>query len=69
MIKPLNPDGVEIQIPWNKLEVGSSVFIPCINNKKASRAALKIARELKITIKHSVVIEKEKLGIRIWRTL
>lgn len=29
------PDGVGIQVDWDNLQVGMSIFIPCVNTKKA----------------------------------
>ena len=33
----LHPDGVRITVDWDAMEVGSSVFIPCIDTTKAKK--------------------------------
>ena len=65
----LNPDGVHITVNWNKLVVGASVFIPCINTEEAMRQAAKILVTKDYKTEARVVVEDEILGIRIWRTV
>ena len=33
-IDDLNPDGVGISVNWDAMEVGYSVFVPCVTRKK-----------------------------------
>ena len=33
----LDPDGVRVVVNWHDVQVGMSVFIPCINTNKAVR--------------------------------
>ena len=54
----LAPDGIHIKVNWECMLVSYSVFILCIN----TQAAVK-----QVKVETSVVIEDEKLGIRVWR--
>jgi hypothetical protein len=65
----LYPDGVQVVVHWDNMEIGMSVFIPCINTQKAVTQAKKVFKNRKWQIKHKIKIENSKLGIRIWRTL
>jgi hypothetical protein len=65
----LDPDGVQVVVHWDNMEIGMSVFIPCINAQKAVTQAKKVFKKRKWQIKHKIKIENSKLGIRIWRTL
>tara|TARA_R100001530_G_scaffold129300_1_gene99547 strand:+ start:962 stop:1189 length:228 start_codon:yes stop_codon:yes gene_type:complete len=65
----LNPDGVRIVVKWDDMEVGASVFVPCINTEEAMRQAAKILVNKGYKTEARVTIENEILGIRIWRTV
>ena len=39
----LDPDGVKIIVKWDKMVVGASVFIPCINTEKAKKQLKRVA--------------------------
>ena len=65
----LNPDGVSIVVKWDDMEVGASVFVPCINTEEAMRQAAKIVVSKGYKTEARVTIENEILGIRIWRTV
>lgn len=62
------PDGVLVQVRWDDLVVGASVFIPCINTKKAVQQVKAIARKRGITVECVNRIESCKWGVRVWRT-
>ena len=66
---PINPDGVEIKIPYNKWEVGMSVFIPAINLAKLKTQIKRVARHKQWKIEIKGRVEDGKLGLRIWRIL
>jgi hypothetical protein len=69
MLDDLSPDGVRIVVNWDKMVIGASIFVPCINTQKAKEQVVKLCkgRRWQATIK--IVIENDKLGIRIWRTI
>ena len=63
------PDGVVIDVNWDKFEIGSSVFIPAINLVELEKQVKKIAIKKDFQIKSAERIEKGKLGMRFWRIL
>lgn len=64
----LDPDGVQIIIPWLHLQVGMSIFVPCINHKRAIAQFTKIAVGKNMHIRHQVTTCNDILGVRFWRT-
>jgi len=66
-IYDLNPDGVKVVVDWDKMCVGASVFVPCVNTIRASEQARKVA-ELKLwRVAVRTRIENKMFGVRIWR--
>jgi len=65
----INPDGVAFEVDLERFTVGTSMFIPCIDTKKAVRQIRKIAKLNPEQIEHRGVIEEEKYGGRIWRVV
>jgi hypothetical protein len=63
------PDRVKIIVDWDKMVVGASVFIPCINNVKARKQLLDIAQRKNWQIETRVRIENGMFGVRMWRTV
>tara|TARA_Y100000004_G_scaffold177078_1_gene218283 strand:- start:91 stop:306 length:216 start_codon:yes stop_codon:yes gene_type:complete len=63
------PDGVRIVVRWDKMSVGASVFVPCINARKAREQVNEIFKRKKWKYKAKTTIESGKLGVRIWRTV
>jgi len=68
-IDDIDPDGVKIIINWDNMVIGASVFIACINTRKAVTQCTAIFTVKKWTLKSRVIIQDGKLGVRIWRTL
>jgi hypothetical protein len=62
------PDGVRIIVHWDKMEVGASVFVPCINARKTREQVNVIFKRKGWKYKAKTTIESGKLGVRIWRT-
>ena len=69
MVDDLNPDGVRIVINWDKMVIGASFFVPCLNTQKAKEQVTTIAKGKRWQVTIKIVIENDKLGIRIWRTI
>ena len=69
MVYDLNPDGVRIVINWDKMVIGASFFVPCLNTQKAKEQVTTIAKGKRWQVTIKIVIENDKLGIRIWRTI
>jgi hypothetical protein len=63
----LDPDGVLIRIRWKKFDIGSSVFIPCLETTDCKKQLRAIAKRLDYTFKMVAKIEGKKCGVRIWR--
>lgn len=63
------PDQVKIIVDWDKMVVGASVFIPCINNVKARKQLLDIAQRKNWQIETRVRVENGMFGVRMWRTV
>lgn len=68
-IDDLNPDGVKVCVDWERMKVNMSVFIPCINTEVAMEQVQKIFKHKGWQLQMRVVIESDKLGIRVWRTV
>jgi len=68
-IDDINPDAVKIIIQWDKMVVGASVFIPCVDTEKAKEQLTKIAVEKSWQVAWRVRIEDKMFGLRIWRTV
>jgi hypothetical protein len=68
-IDDLNPDGLRITVNWESMDIGHSVFIPCINTEKAKEQVKNVAKMKYWTVETRVLTEDEKLGLRVWRTV
>lgn len=60
-------DGARIVIDWDKFEVGTSFFLPCIDIRKARYSLNNITgkKGWKITTRYRV--EGDMAGLRVWR--
>jgi hypothetical protein len=65
----LSPDGVAIEVNWDRMVIGASIFVPCIDTEEAVKQVLGVAKERQWTIEHRLRIEDAKLGVRFWRTM
>tara|TARA_R110001592_G_scaffold210452_1_gene461955 strand:+ start:5637 stop:5864 length:228 start_codon:yes stop_codon:yes gene_type:complete len=68
-IDDLNPDGLRITVDWGAMDIGYSVFIPCVNTEKAKDQIKNVAKMKYWTVETRVVEENGKLGLRTWRTV
>ena len=66
-IDDINPDGVRVIIKWDKLVVGASMFIQCIDTERAIYQLKKIAKDKGFRIECRTQIENNKMGVRCWR--
>ena len=41
MLDDLSPDGVRIIVNWDKMVIGASFFVPCLNTHKAKEQVTK----------------------------
>lgn len=67
-VHDLDPDGVRIVVNWDKMQVNASVFILCVNVNKAKKQAKNVTELKGWKIVTRVVVEDNKLGLRVWRT-
>lgn len=65
----LDPDGVVIEIDWNKFLPETSVFIPAINISRLVHQFYSVTNYNRWLVHHTERIEKGKLGVRFWRLL
>lgn len=65
----LHPDGVRIIIDWEKMPVGASAFVPCVNTEEAKKQIAKIAKNKGWDMQVHTRIEDERFGVRMWRIL
>jgi len=69
MLDDLSPDGVRIIVNWDKMVIGASFFVPCVNTQRAKEQVTTITKGKRWQVTIKIVIENDKLGIRIWRTI
>jgi len=65
----IDPDGIKVVVNWDKMVIGASVFVPCINTQKAIDQCKNIFKRKCWQLEIRVIIQDNKLGVRIWRTL
>lgn len=65
----LNPDGLRITVDWDAMDVGASLFLPCINTDKGQKQLKSVAKMKNWTFEMQICIENKKLGLRVWRTV
>ncbi len=59
--------GLPVRISWNEFEVGTSVFIPCLDVKPVKEYVLAEANRRKYNVICKQVIDKNRYGLRCWR--
>lgn len=57
---------VSYNINWKAFKRGTSIFIPCLNVKKAKAQVLAVTKRLRIKVLIKVVIQDGIRGLRIW---
>jgi hypothetical protein len=67
MSKPIETEGVQVEIEWGKFIVGSSFFLPCIDTAAVRGQLLRYAKLRGIQIRTVDRIENTLWGIRVWR--
>ena len=60
-------EGIHYELDWKNFSVGSSFFIPCINDAAARECIERKMRRLKYNIVIKLVIEDGIRGLRVWR--
>jgi hypothetical protein len=65
--KPLEIEGVQVQIEWLKFRIGTSFFLPCIAHERMTANIVKRAESRGFKVKIIARIENGMWGIRVWR--
>lgn len=60
-------DGVTYQLNWDEFTVGSSFFVPCLNDVEARDRVDRKMRRLGYATISKLVIEDGVRGLRVWR--
>lgn len=61
-------DGVRVEIDMAEFTVGTSVFIPCVRPNKALKTVQTACNRKGISHTLTTTIERDMLGVRLWRT-
>jgi hypothetical protein len=61
------PDGLLVVVDWSAMQVGSSVFVPCINTTEALKQVRGIFDRRGWTMRVRIYPEKGIWGVRFWR--
>ena len=65
--KPLEIEGVQVQIEWRKFRIGTSFFLPCIDHDRMTAGIVKRATNRGFRVKIIAHVENGMWGIRVWR--
>lgn len=60
-------EGVNYEINWSRFLMGSSIFIPCLDPRRAKKTVRPIFERLNIDVLMKISIEDGIRGLRIWR--
>ena len=60
-------EGVTYEVEWKRFKKGTSMFIPCLDPKRATAQLLVVTKRLRIKILIKVEIEDGIRGLRVWR--
>lgn len=61
-------EGVSYEINWKQFKRSTSIFIPCLDVRRARAQVVVVTKRLKLKVLIKVVIEDGIRGLRIWRT-
>lgn len=61
------PDGVHIDIAWDRMRYNDSVFIPCINTARAKALVTEEGKRRGWRFLSVVTAENDLYGVRVWR--
>jgi hypothetical protein len=58
--------GVSYDVNWKAFKQGTSIFIPCLDTKRARAQVLVVTKRLRIKILIKIVVVDGIRGLRIW---
>lgn len=61
--------GKPLDIKWGEFKLGTSFFIPGVDQGKLVKDVRRETNQLRIPVIIRRVVERNVLGIRVWRTL
>ena len=67
-LRDLAPDGLNVLVNWEEMDVSASIFVPCINTDACKKQAKEVFDMFGWNMVSQVRIENYRLGLRIWRT-
>ena len=67
MVKAMRIDGVTYQLDWSKFAVGSSFFVPCLDDVEGRERIQRKMNRLGYKTIIKLVIEDGVRGLRVWR--
>ena len=59
-------EGVNYEVNWKAFKRGTSIFVPCLDPKRAKAQVLVVTNRLRIKVLIKVAIEDGIRGLRIW---
>ena len=59
--------GISYNVNWKNFKVGTSFFVPCLDEVAAKEEVLRVTKRLKMQVLIKIVIEEGVKGLRIWR--
>lgn len=60
-------EGVTYEVEWKRFKRGMSMFIPCLDPRRAKTQLLAVTKRLRIKVLVKVVIVDGIRGLRVWR--
>ena len=64
---PVKIEGIQYELDWKNFKIGSSFFIPCIDDKSARERVEQTMNRLRFNVVIKLVIEDGIRGLRVWR--
>lgn len=61
--------GIPVTIEWGKFQIGTSLFVPGVDQKKLMHEFRQEMQRLKLKVVIKPVVENDILGVRVWRVL
>jgi biotin carboxylase len=61
-------EGINYELDWQEFTVGSSFFVPCLDDAKARERIESKMNRLGYAVIIKLVIEDGIRGLRVWRT-
>ena len=68
LYRAMRIEGINYELDWQEFTVGSSFFIPCLDDAKARERIEGKMNRLGYAVIVKLVIEDGIRGLRIWRT-